>query len=982
MLEKLAAAEKKVFSQNGEDGVIEAIFAAIGVTNRFFVEFGVEDATECNAAYLLEQGWTGLLMDGTGISRNPLAVVQREMVTAENVNELFAKYHVSPEFDLLSIDIDGNDYWVWKALDYRPRVVVIEYNAGVPPELRRVIPYDPHFQWDGSDYMGASLGALAELGNRKGYELVYCERAGSNAFFLARSELPADYSLRPLAEIYRPPNYFYQGLRHRPDPYRALLDPEEQGLFDRARRAHQTGDLRQAERLYREVLQADPRHADAQHLLGYLEYQAGHAEAALPLLRGAIAVNPPAAVYHSTLGRALQELGQLAQAVACFQRALQLDPNHVDALKHLGLVYKDQGLLAEAAACFRQVLRHYPTEVDAHNNLGNVLKNLGQLAEAVACYREALRLMPNHANAHNNLGIVFAIQGQPDAAVACFRQALLLNPEFVDALTNLGLVFKQQGQLEEAVARFRQALRLAPHHANALHNLGLVLKEQGHLAEAAKCFQEIRRLHPNHSGAHHNLGNVLQEQGHLAEAAQCYRRALQLNPQLGDAYNSLGIVCKDQGQLAEAAECFRQVLPRNPDDAGAHNNLGNVLKNQGQLLEAVQCFRQALSINPHYAKAHNNLGIVLSSQGQLTEAVACFQRALQIDPGDVNARYNLGIAYKDLGQLDEAADYYEQTLRLVPQHANARWNRSHLLLLRGDYQRGWPEYESRWTQPDHVQRHLDRPRWDGSPLQGKTILLYYEQGFGDTLQFIRYAPLVKRLGGRVLFECQPALLGLLERMVGIDQLVAVGSSLPPFDYQVPLLSLPGLFQTTLATIPADIPYLQISPELVRSWGKKLQRLDGFKVGIVWQGNPKFASDRKRSFPLAHFEPLSRVKGVVLVSLQKGPGTAQLRASAGRAAILDLGEQLEDFTDTAAVMKNLDLIVSSDTSVPHLAGALGVHVWTVLQLMPDWRWLLGREDSPWYPTMRLFRQNRRGDWAEVMDHVAAALRCVMESRTAS
>jgi tetratricopeptide (TPR) repeat protein len=418
-LTDLAAAEKKVRSQNGEDGVIEVIFAAIGVTNRYFVEFGVDDATECNTACLLQQGWTGLMMDGEGISRNPLASVEREYITAENINELLAKYHVPRDFDFLSIDIDGNDYWVWKAIAHRPRVVAIEYNASVPPELRRVIPYDPHFRWSGSDYFGASLGALAELGNRKGYELVYCERAGVNAFFIARSQLPAGYTARPLEEIYRPANYFYRGFRHRPEYQRTMIDPDAPEeipatpfeahratlgrLFDQAALHEQSGDLEQAEQLCRQILRVDPANADAHHLLGLVTQRIGTREAGIALIRQAIALDPFQAAYHSNLGVALHKQGQMAEAIACYREALRLNPQFVGALSNLGIALKGQGQLDEAVACYRQVLRLNPAHVNALINLGATLKAQGRLDEAIACFRQALSHQPDNAAAQTNL---------------------------------------------------------------------------------------------------------------------------------------------------------------------------------------------------------------------------------------------------------------------------------------------------------------------------------------------------------------------------------------------------------------------------------------------------------------------------------------------------------------------------------------------------------------------------------------------------
>ena len=320
-------------------------------------------------------------------------------------------------------------------------------------------------------------------------------------------------------------------------------------------------------------------------------------------------------------------------------------------------------------------------------------------------------------------------------------------------------------------------------------------------------------------------------------------------------------------------------------------------------------------------------------------------------------------------------------------------------MLLGDYEQGWPEYEWRWTQPGFTRRQFTQPAWDGSDLAGRSILLYAEQGLGDTLHFIRYAPLVSQRGGKVIVECQPALVRLLKGVEGIDKLIAESSPLPPFDVQAAMFSLPAIFHTTVGTIPATVPYLHADPKLIDKWRHELNsrsRQPGgtvattrsgparqagptgaFKVGIAWQGSPTYGYDNLRSIPLEKFARLTQIEGVQLISLQKGPGSEQLGAVQGRFPVMDLGKQLDEtsgpFMDTAAVMKNLDLVICSDTAVPHLAGALGVPVWVALPYVPDWRWLLECEDSPWYPTMRLFRQTQDGKWDDVFERIAAALK---------
>jgi hypothetical protein len=340
------------------------------------------------------------------------------------------------------------------------------------------------------------------------------------------------------------------------------------------------------------------------------------------------------------------------------------------------------------------------------------------------------------------------------------------------------------------------------------------------------------------------------------------------------------------------------------------------------------------------------------------------------------------MAYKKVGKFDEALATVEHALSLNPNDLLSRWNRAVLWLLRGEFEKGWPEHELRWVQPGFGQRTFTQPLWDGSDLHGKTILLYAEQGFGDTLQFIRYVPLVKARGGTVIFQCHRQLLRLFEKVPGIDRFEVSGAPLSAFDVHAALMSLPGIFHTRLDSVPATVPYIHADAELVEHWRGKLEPLGGFKIGIAWQGNPSYREDRERSIPLERFASLAQLDGVQLISLQKGHGSEQLPAFAKRFRIHDLGKELDEtsgaFMDTAAVIKNLDLLISSDTAIPHLAGALGAPVWLALPRVPDWRWLLEREDCPWYPTMRLFRQRQRGDWAEVFERIVAQVKSMLSS----
>jgi Flp pilus assembly protein TadD len=482
---------------------------------------------------------------------------------------------------------------------------------------------------------------------------------------------------------------------------------------------------------------------------------------------------------------------------------------------------------------------------------------------------------------------------------------------------------------------------------------------------------------PQSAQAHYNLGVALAQQQKLDEAAACLRQAIHVQPSYPPPHYGLGNVLVSQGKRPEAIPCYREAIRLKPDFAGAYNNLGLALAEERRLAEAVVVLRQAVRLRPQAAESHNNLGMVLAELGRFAEAESCYHEALRLAPGYADAHNNLGSTYKEQGRTQEALASYDLALLFQPNGSGARWNRALAWLSAGDFEHGWPEYEWRWNRPKTPPRRLPQPRWDGGSLAGKTLLIYVEQGLGDTFQFIRYAPLVKAQGATVLVECPAFLHPLLSRCQGIDRLLAEGSPLPEFDCHTPLLSLPHILRTNWATLPAEVPYLFADPERVGRWAEELRPLEGFKVGIAWQGNRHHQWDHFRSFPADHFAALAQVPDVRLVSLQKGPAAEQLRRLVKRFAVTEVDSEKDAptaaFMDTAAIMKNLDLVVTADTSLAHLAGGLGVPVWLPLSAVSDWRWLLKREDSPWYPTMRLFRQKTLGDWDGVFRRMAAALR---------
>jgi len=474
----------------------------------------------------------------------------------------------------------------------------------------------------------------------------------------------------------------------------------------------------------------------------------------------------------------------------------------------------------------------------------------------------------------------------------------------------------------------------------------------------------------------------------LAEAEALYRQILVIDPRHADALHLLGLLAHRAGRSDVAVELIRQAIALKPNSAETHSNLGIALKDQGQL-------DQAIALKPDFTEAYYNLANALKETGQLDDSIAEYRQAIALEPDLPEAHSNLGNALRDKGQLDAAIAACRQAIALKPDLPEAHVNLAFVMLVQGDFLRGWEEYDWLWKVKDAAspQRNFTQPQWDGRPLEGRTLLLHAEQGFGDAIRFIRYLPRVARRGGNIILECQPELHRLFRTMAPDLQVVAKGQTLPAFDLHCPLLSLPRAFSTDLGKIPRTVPYLHANAAEAALWRERIagpgssispsgsDRPSGpdLKVGLVWAGNPAHTNDRNRSLKLASLAPLAEVPGVRFFSLQKGPATAEAKAVLASFDWIDAAEDLKDFADTAALLANLDLVIAADTAVVHLAGAMGRPVWTLLPFAPDWRWLLGRSDSPWYPTMRLFRQSSIGDWASVIAEVREQLQVLVHSR---
>ncbi|HEX7379880.1 MAG TPA: tetratricopeptide repeat protein [Pirellulales bacterium] len=674
--------------------------------------------------------------------------------------------------------------------------------------------------------------------------------------------------------------------------------------------------------------------------------------------------------------RRQHQAGNVEQAVGLYRQVLLKEPNNAQAWYLMGAAFAQLGQHDDARASLRQATGVNPWHIEAHNHLGVVLAQQALLDEAIGSFRRALELRPDHLEALNNLGLALLRQDKPSEAIAIFQRALAIKPDDDKARHNLNRALREQGHFEELLTSQRQAVGQYPQSAQAHNDLGLTLYEQGRFDEAAAAFQSALEVKPDLAEAHNNLGLVQAAGSKLDEAIASYRRAIVLKPSFAEAHNNLGIALRQAGQAEAAVASCREAARLKPELPEAHNNLGSALEEVGRYEEAITVLHESLRVKPDFAKAHNNLGIAYWYLGRFDEAAKSYRRATELMPEMAEAHNNLGNVLRDQGDYAGAEACYHQAADLKPNYADPHWNQSLLWLLQGDFERGWQEYEWRWKLKNFKPRACEQPLWDGSSLEGKTILLAAEQGLGDTIQFIRYAPLVKARGARVLAEIQRPLKAILSTCAGIDQWLVQGEPAAEFDTYATLLSLPLLLGTTLQTVPAEVPYLWADPELIDAWRDEIKALPGLKVGIAWKGSPQNRTDRGRSLPLALFEVLAKVPGVTLVSLQKGQGSEQIAEVADRFRVIDLGERLDatagPFMDTAAIMEHLDLVITCDSSLAHLAGALGVPVWIALMLTPDWRWLTGSGGSPWYPTARLFRQTQVADWPGVFDRMAAAL----------
>ena len=573
------------------------------------------------------------------------------------------------------------------------------------------------------------------------------------------------------------------------------------------------------------------------------------------------------------------------------------------------------------------------------------------------------------AEGFKSMGAVTLLLKLGDEAITAFDAAVRDDLEESEAEFSKARLMAELGRREAALAAYEAGLRLRPDHAPAQYNRGNLLLGLGRAAEAVGAYDRALRFRPSHANTHYNKGCALQDLHRFADAVDAYREAIAITPDFAEAHANLGNVLNELGRFAEAVDALDAALKLRADLTEAHFSRGLALQKLLRHEEALAAYDEVLLLHPDHAEAHGNRAVALAALRRLEEALEAFDTALGLAPDNAAALSDRGNVLKDLGRYEDALASYLDAQRLQPDLAAAHYNEAFPRLLLGELGAGLRKYEWRWRGGRKWlgERRFDCPQWLGDEVAGKTVLVHAEQGFGDSIQFCRYVPLLAARGARVVLQAPPALLRLFSGLEGVSALIADDQEPPEFDFHSPLMSLATAFGTELDSVPAAIPYLRAEPALEAPWRDRLAGGTEPKIGLVWAGSAVHPNDVNRSMPFSALAPLNSISGIHFCSLQGGQRQADLPGS-----WRDLAPHLDDFTETAAALSQLDLLITVDTASAHLAGALGRLAWVLLPCVPDWRWMTERSDSPWYPSLRLFRQSKRGDWAGVMARVVEAL----------
>jgi len=722
-----------------------------------------------------------------------------------------------------------------------------------------------------------------------------------------------------------------------PFPEDQFTQKLQQGLMH-----HQNGFTQEAKIIYAEILNRQPRHFHAIHLLGLIAIKEKNYQLAVDLITKAIIIYPNNAAFHSNLGLALKELEKFDTAISSFKKAISIQPDFAEA----------------------------------YANYGNVLQILKQFDAAIANYDRAISIQPDFAAFYFGRGNILHEMNLYPAAIASYDKAISLQPDFAAAYVKCGNVLQGLKQYETAIVYYDKAISFQPDLMESHFSRGNALYELKQYEAAIVCYEKVISIQPDLAEVYSNLGNALYELKQYETAIVYYDKAIIIQPDYAVAYCNRGKVLKELEQYEAAIICYDKAISLRLNYAEAYFNRGITLYELKQYEAAIYCYDNAIAIRPDYDDAYCNRSNILKDLKEYEAAITGYKKAIDIKPDHALAYYNLGTVLCELHRFEVAIASFDKAIELKHDYAEAHWNLSLVHLLLGNFKDGWNGYEWRWHieyNKTNFARFSSRALWLGiESLQNKTILLYAEQGLGDVIQFSRYVPLVAALGAKVILEVPNALIKLLNDLDGISQLIAYGDELPEFDYQCPLLSLPLAFKTDLKKIPSPTSYLKSNNSKVDNWRIRLGKKIKPRIGLVWSSTSSFPNDSKRSITLAELLPALPKDGFEYICLQKEIKPVDQLVLNSNPQIKFFGSELLDFTETAALIDCVDLVISTCTSVPHLAGALGKKTYLMISYSPDWRWMLDRSDSPWYSSITLFRQQLNGDWGTVLDQLKTRL----------
>jgi tetratricopeptide (TPR) repeat protein len=633
------------------------------------------------------------------------------------------------------------------------------------------------------------------------------------------------------------------------------------------------------------------------------------------------------------------------------------------------------GRMAEAEAQYRQMLAQNPRHADVLHMLGLLLHQTGRSEEGKGMIQQAIAILPTNPLAYSNLAEISRQQGRPDEAERLCRQALAMQPNLGPAHVNLAMALQQQGRSQEALPHALRAIEIAPREFNGYAITGMCLAELQRFQDAVRYLEEAIKLRPNDTLTLSTLANLYVRLESNDKGLATMQQAVDLAPNDPQMMLNMGGLLAQLEKFDRSAEWLEKCLARQPDLLPALANLAGVRTGQKRFEDSIALCRRILELAPHEIDVVGTMTEAMMNLGQFEEAIAESQKALAIQPRAALLQ-SLSNAYARTGRPELGLAEIEKAIALEPQNPILHFNKSIILLLMGRMQEAWPEYEWRWQHPRMVGRNraFNAPQWDGRPLNGARILLHAEQGMGDTIFFGRYASLIaKERGGKPILWVQNSIVDVARTIEGVFDVIGERGPVPPFDTHLAVMSLPRIFNTSLETVPNKVPYIRTNPERSAYWKQELAKYTRkFKVGLVWYGGDFQPENFLRSNSLAAYAPLAEVPNVTFFGLQKGPAEVQANNPPAGMDFVNLGPYLKDFVETSAILENLDLLISIDTSVIHFAGALAKPVWMLLAYSPGHMWMLNRPDTPWYPTIRIFRQPAFKDWATPVNQVKVEL----------